>query len=267
MSEKTPSPHIMQSADTPVSPENIGSDTIVHELESDQIVRDLVLDQLDGHEPDALFPFSAGIKQSEATGQWRTLAYADVGEHGLVTGSRTRVIAGAKIAEVFPEVPIVTNSFNRFDESEPTMASVVKNELIKRKINPERISLEESSFSTITQLTEMVKLANQNKWKNVVAITNTFHFPRTSEMVKQLDVIIEDDEFQESLQTFKDNGGRIGLVSAEDVMRSMNPHYGNYLDAAMETPEYAATVAAEANGLRDLKKGQYRVTLNPEKPR
>lgn len=236
-------------------------------------IRQLVETDLDGERPDAIFIFSSSIIKDEGRGHYRTLSYSDLGEHGLVTGSRTRVIAGAKIAEAIPGVPIVTNSFNRFNTDEPTMASVFKKELIARNVDPSRFMSEEKSFSTITQIIEMVKMAAEQGWTKLAVVGNDWHFPRVREMYQQLgDIVSYEDpkqnaHFQAALKQYRGSGALVSFVDAEAIMRVIHPLYGDYHEAVAKMPAFRKNLEIEAKGLHDLRSGRYRVTLKPEKPR
>lgn len=230
-------------------------------------VRHLVTDYFDGQAPDAVFVHSGGMYFSEKAGKHRTTSYSQLTEHGQATGGRMRVIAAVEIAEAVPEARIITNSFNRFDPDEPTMASVVKGELVHRGVDPERIDMEERSFSTITQLVQMVKLAVDNKWERVAALTNEFHFPRMIAMFEMLDTIIDDAEFQETLAEFKDQATQVAFIPSEQILRLKGDHFAKYIDRVEQSEAYQNTVASEAQGLEDLRAGRYRVALTPEKPR
>lgn len=172
-----------------------------------------------------------------------------------------------KIAQLFPEATVVANSFNRFNPEEPTMASVAKKELLQRNIPEDQIMLEEQSFSTITQYTEMIKLAVEHDWKNLTVVINEYYVPRATALYDHLDTIVEDDTFQDTLAEFKDNDGKVSFIVSDEVMGHMDPRYTKYLDEVKKTDAYATTVASEARGLNDLLAGKYRVVLTPEKPR
>lgn len=259
---------------TPISSEITQSNTAeITPGEKARRIRELVEAGLDGT-PDVIFTFSGGIKQDNKTEiGFRTLAYSDLSEHGLVTGSRSRVIAAAEIAKALPDVPIVTNSFNRFDASEPTMASVIEKELVNRGVGPERILREERSFSTITQLIEMVRESNEHEWTKVAVVGNEWHFPRMEAMFNNLETVVqyadpdENAKFQEDLKHFRERKTKVSFVASEDIMRATSEHYGAYLDAAEQTEGFGKSMAAEAKGLADLEAGKYRVTLQPEKSR
>lgn len=231
-------------------------------------IRGLVTSGFEGHEqPDVFFSFSGGVGPSPRPEAYRSLPYSSVSEHGIATGGRTRVIATAEIAKAFPELPIITNSYNRFDPKEPTMASIIKQELIQRGVDEGRIEEETNSFSTVTQLTEMIKLSVKEGWKRVAVMTNEYHQPRVQAMLDRLDTIIDDAEFQKTLAAFREQGTEVVLVNAEPVMRITDPHFAAYLERVEQTPQYQHTLATEAQGLKDLEAGRYRVTLTPENPR
>lgn len=249
--------------------------------------------QFDGEAPDVLLPFSGSITDRRPgsrterspnhllrphTKGYRSLAYSDLSEHGMVTGGRTRVIAGAEVAKIFPEIPVVTDSFNRFDSNEPTMASVITHELGKRGVNPDRIIQQTKSFSTITQLVETVRLAQELDLKRLAIITNDYHLPRVGAMWERLNTIeIKDpdgsvdtdrtDEFRERVDAFSKAERRVAFVGAESIMRVMHPRYGEYIERVQASDEYQKTVADEARGVRDLQVGTYRLVFTPENPR
>lgn len=230
-------------------------------------IRTVLTEGFGGEAPDVIFAHSGGMYYREERGVHRTTSYSQLTEHGQATGGRLRVIATAKIAEAVPEAQIVTNSFNRFDPDEPSMASIVKGELTDRGVDPQRIEMEEQSFTTITQMVEMVKLAVEKNWTKVVAMTNEFHYPRMTAMFERLDTIIDDDEFQKTLTAFKERGVQVKFIPAEQILRLIDPHFTAYIERVVQSEAYAKTVAAEAQGLEDLLAGKYRVVLNPEKPR
>lgn len=86
----------------------------------DSAIREVVTRELGGLAPDAIFPLSGGIVKRR-DGRWESTSGSDKSEHGLTTIGRVRTIAGAEIANLFPEVPVVANSYNRFNSTEPTM--------------------------------------------------------------------------------------------------------------------------------------------------
>lgn len=217
----------------------------------------LTRDFSDRQMPEALFSFSGGIEKNPNTGRYKTTTFTHFGEHGQVTGGRTRAIATAEVARVFPDLKIVTTS--HYYKDEPSHASVIAEELIRRGVEEERISLEEESMSTITQLVEMIKTAVKNNWREIVAITNGYHLARMQEMYRQLGNLYNEQEFQEALRKFQEMKGEVGFFSSDEILTSISGHWEDYFNKVKETPAYRATVEAEARGLKDLREGRYQV--------
>ena len=260
--EQLPSPEV-KAVDT-IEPA-IGALTTERALK-EHTIRERVLADFDGEAPDAIFPLSGSIIQRK-DGRYESVGSSDLSEHGLVTIGRARVIAGAEIAKLFPESAIVANSYNRFNPDEPTMALVVQGELRRRGVPEEQIILEEESFSTITQYVEMVKLAVEKKWTKLTILINEYYTPRATALFEHLDTIVQDDEFQRTLQEFKDMGAEVAFIESDEILGMMSERFTRHLDAVKQTPAYQETVAKEAQGLKDLLAGKYKFSPIPEKPR
>ena len=242
--EQPPSPEV-KAVDT-IEPA-IGALTTERALK-EHTIRERVLADFDGEAPDAIFPLSGSIIQRK-DGRYESVGSSDLSEHGLVTIGRARVIAGAEIAKLFPESAIVANSYNGFNPDEPTMASVVQDELRRRGVPEEQIILEEESFSTITQYVEMVKLAVEKKWTKLTILINEYYTPRATALFEHLDTIVQDDEFQRTLQEFKDMGAEVAFIESDEILGMMSERFTRHLDAVKQTPAYQETVAKEAQGV------------------
>jgi hypothetical protein len=242
----------------------------------EQAIYDLITHDFNGLEPEVIFPLSGSITKREGRTEgreWDTLSGSDISEHGLTTVGKVRTIAGAEIAKLFPGAAVVTNSYNRFDPEEPTMASIHRDELIRRGVDAERIIMEEESFSTITQYIEMIKLAVEHGWTRLSVVINEYYKPRATALYENLDSIVEYEdpqqaqEFQEVLEAFKRMNGSVSFVVGDDIMRHMNPRWNAYFEELYTSSAYQKNVASEAKGLADLQAGEYRVRLTPENPR
>jgi len=232
----------------------------------DEIIKERVVHDFEGVPPEVIFPLSGSITQRR-DGRWDTLSGSDVSEHGVITVGKARSIAGAKIAKLFPDAAVVANSYNRFDPNEPTMASVSKAELIRKGVDEERIILEERSFSTITQYTEMIKEAVDHGWSRITVVINDYYVPRATALYEHLGTIVENDEFQQTLKQFHAMNGTVSFVVAEEILGLVNERYTRYFDAVKQTDAYKKSILMEAKGLQDLLDGKYHVVLEPEKPR
>lgn len=217
-------------------------------------IRELITANFDGQLPDVFIMNTGGIAENPRGPMgYKSTTYSQVSEHGIATGGRTRIIAGTEIAKALPSLKIVTNSVNRFDPEVPSMARVNKEELVRRGIDPDRITLEEDSFSTVTQLTEMVRLAVANNWTRIASLTNGYHHPRIQAMYERLNTIVDDAQFQKTLAKFKKQGTKVAFIDAESVMRLIDPHFITYLSEVSKTPQFRRTLETEAKGLADLK--------------
>jgi hypothetical protein len=259
------------------------------EREQEKIDRSTAINYLltadfNGQVPDVIVPLAGAIKplkkevkysspNDEPALAWSNLSFEDFGDQGLVTGGKARMLAAVEAAKLFPETTIVANSYNRFNADEPTMAAVSRQELLRRGVPDSQIMLEEESFSTFTELTELMKLAVQNNWTKVSIITSDYHIPRTAEMMNQLtsldkiapaEHIQEADEAMEALSTFNKRGGRVAFIAAEDILRLVSHRYGEYLDNVKQTSSYNDTLESEARGLAHLKSGNYHAPLRAE---
>lgn len=145
------------------------------------------------------------------------------------------------------------------------MASVVKDELVARGVDPDRIIEEETSFNMVTQLIETIKLAVDNGWDKVALVANTWYFPRLGEFVGRLKSIATYEDgaqnaaFLAMMDRFEAMGGQISMISSEEVMCIAQPRF-RALIAVAETA-LTDTVASEARGLKALRDGQYAVSL------
>lgn len=199
-------------------------------------------------DPDAIFILSGGIvaKDEGRTQQFKSPSYKEKDENGLITGGKARVIAAAEISKKFPEAKIITTSKDARESGRPTHAEVMAEELQKLGIHPETIIKEEKSKDTLTELREMIKMIQQNNWKNVDVITNEYHISRVEAM---LDVLLSETEKEKPL---------IQLISAEKILETKSSHYKKLFDKVRQTDGYRLRIEREQKGVEDFKQGIYR---------
>jgi hypothetical protein len=142
----------------------------------------------------AAFSILAGtMKYSEPKARYESGSFRDVDENSKlstgmtqVTGGKDRVLAAAMMHTAFPEAVIVPMSKTR-NADKPTYAAVAQAELIQKKVNPDRIILEENSVSTITEFKEAAKLWSKYQWPNLVFISSNWHLPRAEALFNHLE--------------------------------------------------------------------------------
>lgn len=200
--------------------------------------------------------------------RFRPNSYYDKDLHGAITGAQARIAAGAEIGKLFPE-PVLVTTDTRYHIDEPTHATISKNELVQLGIEANRILLEENSNSTITQLVEMIKIANEKGWSQIAILTSDYHIPRCQMIWEKLIDLIEGakageiykKEFIEALAEFKQNNRRIIFVAAEKVLEKVNDDYRVLIKEAKESDGYQKRVELEEKGIKDLEAGKYKVVI------
>lgn len=225
-------------------------------------VKDAILSELNGNNPDVIVILNGGIRKNNK-GEWGSVAWNSPDEHGLHTGSKIRVIAATEVANIFPNLPIVTTDRDqRKNDGEvtPTMASVLKKELIKRGIGPDRIILEEESAGTINQYIELLKMAKEYDWKSFAILINEYYEPRATALFENLKELVKDDDVSVMYDDFINNGGKFTFINGEPILRVVNDHYIKYLNDVENSPQYQDTVMREARGLQAIQDKTYKYT-------
>lgn len=225
-------------------------------------LRELLSDKEKGM-PDAVFILSGGIKKIEKKGeeQYHSLAYSDKDAFGLMGGGKARVLAASYVGKIFPDLKFVTTSK---EKDMPSHATVMAKELQKRGIKKKNILLEEESFSTLTELFQMVKIAVENNWVNLSVITNDFHIPRAEKILEKLEEFSKNDPcFVTSLKEFKERGIKVNFIAAEDILGEISEHYKKLVERVRKSPEYEKRMQMEQKGIDDLEEGKYTVSLVP----
>ncbi|MDO8558500.1 MAG: YdcF family protein [bacterium] len=220
--------------------------------------------------PDALYILARDIVKNEATGEYKSGSYGSKGDvHGLMGGAKARSIAAAELHRFFPEAKVVANSWIKTEPA--SFARVTAEELQKRGVDEKTIILQENSYSTFTELLELIKLIAANDWHHVSVITSDFHIPRSKAMLEHIDELHdpngywEQPEVQEALKKFKEmrSSVRITFVSAEEVLLATSPHYKKVVDEARGLPAWKTTMEMEQAGTAQVLEGTYWKNLPP----
>ncbi len=221
-----------------------------------------IYEQLCGGKPDVLFILARGVVENKATGEFKSLGYGDTDLHGMVGGAKARSIAAAELHRFFPNSSVVANSL--IPQMPASMARVTAQELQNRGVQQEKIIIQEESYSTFTELIELIKLIVQNDWHNTVVIANEFHIPRAQAMLAHINDLhdpngySEKPEVQEALKKFKEmQSVYIAFVSAEEVLLVANPHYKKVIDAARQLPTWKETMEKETMATIQIQAGEY----------
>lgn len=245
-------------------PENTESPIAGENLESK---REAYLKLCEG-EPEAIFVLSGGIvkkkgKVHQATDERQSGSYADTVDHGLISGGKARSLAAVEMAQVFPNAKIVTLSR---PEGQSSHAAVIAKEITNKGVSRERIIEREESYSTLTELFEIIKLIHQEKLNQTAVITNEYQIPRARLMLKKLAQLKDrkglsnQPAFQEALTYYEAHKQeiKIVLVAAEQVLPYRDQRYGALIDKARKTDLWKQKLLAETKGINDLETGGYK---------
>lgn len=221
-----------------------------------------IYERLCGGNPDVLFILARGVVENEATGEFKSLGYGDTDSHGMMGGGKARSIAAAELHHFFPDSSVVANSL--IQQMPASMARVTAQELKKRGVDQEKMIIQENSYSTFTELIELIRLIVQNNWHNAVVIANEFHIQRAQAMLIHINDLhdpngySEKPEVREALRKFKETQSvHIAFVSAEEVLLAANPHYKKVIDAARKLPAWKETVEKERVATIQVQEGEY----------
>lgn len=130
-----------------------------------------------------------------------------------------------------------------------SLASLKKQKERKSEVGeletPECI-LEDRSFSTLSNIKEILQLVQDNTWHKIAIISNSYHIPR----VKAL--------YEQALEQHPELDVEIIFISAEDEVKTEHPgKYNKIIEKAYKTPGARERIKNEQKGLDDIKKGRY----------
>lgn len=219
-----------------------------------------IFEKLLGGVPQALYIESGGIKETKKPRKdnpYETTSYADETDSGLL-GGKARLIAASEIAKAFPQLHLVTSSKDNINAE--THAKVMAYELEQRYgIDKSRISLEEKSTSTLTELVEMIKMSIRNGWSRVSVLTNDYHLARNYEMYDHIEQLADpnDVEFKQSWPKFKDNV-TLTFIGAESILPFRYSRYSSLISNVEETESYKRRLEFEARGVKAIEERVYK---------
>ncbi len=212
--------------------------------------------------PDAVIILARDIVKNEATSRMQSGSYGNVDIHGMMGGAKARTIAGAEMHKVFPDATIVANSWIK---TEPvSYARVTADELEKRGVDKNSIILQEQSYSTFTELIELIKLIVAHDWKHVSIVVNEFSIPRAKAMLEHIHELHDPNGYsrqpdvQQSLRAFKEmTDTKIVFVSAEEVLLATSTHYKKTITEARQLPQWQVTMEREEAAAQQVRDGKY----------
>ncbi len=130
----------------------------------------------------------------------------------------------------------------------PTVAEIIKSELIELGVTAEKIIKEEHSGNTWQQLQELKKIIAGQKLESMIVISNRYHLPRIKTMIKK------DLELNKMLDAAK-----IKLQSAEEIIIKHEPDQKKEIESVYKSKAMRERIALEQKGIGDIKNGKYKL--------
>lgn len=187
----------------------------------------------------------------DSNGQWRTINYDEKGDWFGVSGGRLRVIASVYLHNDDPESLIIASGgkgqLEKIPDA-PTLASVIKKELVELDIPSEKIIEENKSGNTYQQLIALQKIIIEMKFKHIYFVSNAYHLPRIRAMLK----------YRLELRRLAQMP-YLKLVSAEKIaIAHDSKKWRKMIKAAYASEEMQKRIALEKKGVREIKAGKYK---------
>lgn len=218
--------------------------------------------------PDAISILARGLETVERDGEivrTKTTGYQSTEIHGNVSGSRAGVLAAIELSKYFPEANLIANSFvHRTDEHH---ARVIATELERAGVQPDRIIIQEDSFSTYSELLELIRLVTQHEWRHAVVVVNEFVVPRAKAFIRHIHDVGDPAGYRERpgiaevLQKYEEmrraGSACITVVSSEEIVSRIDPRYRRLIEEARKLPQWQTTTERELSATRAIDDGMY----------
>ncbi len=220
-------------------------------------------ESLCGGVPDAIFILAHDVDKNPITGNARSGSYAHIDPIGRIGGAKARSIAGAELHRYFPGATLITNSWSTYTGEYVSHARIAADELKERGVPASDIIVQENSYSTFTELLELIRLVVEHNWRHVVVIANEFQIPRAQAMIERIGGLHDPKgESQKPavrghIEKFLQMPADITFVSAEDLLSEKDARFKKVIDAAKQRPEWEATMKRDLEGAKQVRDGEY----------
>jgi len=202
------------------------------------------------HNKEIIVVMGGGIIKDK-DGKWHSDSDKTTDVFGKTNNGLWRVEASKYLFKNAGEQVIVASGGKgqyRYLPDFPTVASVIKSELVGLGVPPESVIEEKSSNNTIEQLEQVAKIIDEYKPKKVLIISNEWHLPRIGAFIKKDSILAT---------TF--NNIDSFLISAEDVLIEYdNQKWLKRISADRDSKKYKERKQLEEKGFRDIENGVYK---------
>jgi|GEM_PF-878703 len=190
-----------------------------------------------------------GYLRKDKNGRWRTSNLDEKDKFGVI-GDRLRILAAYSLYLKNPgQILLALGGKGQLKKmlGAPTLAKIIKNELLDLGVSGEKIVLEEKSENTWQSLSALKKILIKDGIHRINIISNRYHLPRIRAFISS------DNEYEKMFQT-----GRVKLLAAEEILIKDNPRkWRELIRNAYKTDEMKKRIKLEKKGISDLRKGIY----------
>jgi hypothetical protein len=196
----------------------------------------------------ALVVFGGDI-WSGPDGRWQTNGLDGPGDQHGPTFDRYRVIAASYLFQETGTEIFIIASGGEATKDRPSIASVIRAELVSFGVPEDRIIEEDQSENTHQQLKEVCQIVKERSLMEVRLLSNEWHLPRIKAMV----------ECSPALDTLRQIHWT--LISAEEVLLSRDLlKWRPIIEKMRSDPHTAQRIALEKKGESEIREGTYRLT-------
>jgi uncharacterized SAM-binding protein YcdF (DUF218 family) len=188
------------------------------------------------------------------TGVWRSSNIYDEGDRFGIADDELRFEAAAHLSTAhngeYDYYFLMSGGKGQLAEvsDAPSVAEVGRRILLSRGIPNEKIVLEETSGSTLSQLYEVAKICSMSNYDSVRIVTNEFHVPRVETMMRH-DKILQNVSKK----------GMVQITSAEEILLAHAPEkWKSRIEYARTHPLMSKRLMSEERGIKDFLEGKYR---------
>jgi hypothetical protein len=195
----------------------------------------------------------SGCLKRGRNGKWRTSNFDEEGDKFGVVGDRLRVLAAHYLYLENPsQFLLALGGKGQLEtvQGVPTIAEVVKGELLELGVPEKKIILEEKSGNTYQNLLAIKNIIIKEDFNRMNVVSNKYHLPRIKAFIENDHSLVD---LKEMLRI-----GRLRLYSAEEVLLKHNPkRWKKIISNAYKSKSLKIRIQKEIVGIKDIREGNY----------
>jgi hypothetical protein len=206
---------------------------------------------LQGNARKLLALLGGDLVRDVATDKWRTTTFEDAGDKFGILGDRLRIVAGWHLYRQDPSLRIVVlGGESNWTSDAPTVAMVMKHELIELGVPEQAIVTERGSFTTYQQLSSLQAMFEGEIPPHGRIVSNRYHLGRIQAFIEHAPALLRLRQWHML--------GRVTLQEAEAILMARDPNtWQSQIDAAYQSPRMRERIALEEKGTRQIRDGTY----------